>query len=268
MTAPWLAALLASMFHDDYSWGLFDTLHDFSELLESTCILPQLLLLRQTTIPTVIDSFYLTSLFLYRIFYVINWIWREADDSVTYKPARLDVLAGCVQVLLYFDFAWVYYSRQRVKLRGGAIIDSDDFGNGLFMRRLFGKPAADEDIPDEESAPGLGNGRPGFNGDSHVARPAPDRSGSNISNKWGVRGVSVSADDSVLAHERARGRAGYGQGRADTNERDPFIDDDDVDGDAKLRDPDELAAVLEDEESDDSGVGKPAGVSSGEEWRG
>ena len=34
----------------------------FSEMLESVCILPQLILLRQTTVPTVIDSFYLLAL--------------------------------------------------------------------------------------------------------------------------------------------------------------------------------------------------------------
>lgn len=274
VTAPWLGSLLAAMFHDRHNWHVVTTFHDFSELLESTCILPQLLLLRQTTIPTVIDSFYLASLFLYRIFYVLNWIWREADGSDAWKPQRLDVLAGCIQVILYCDFAWVYYTRQRVKLRGNGVVDSDDFGNGLFIRRLFGKPAADEEGVDEESAPALGNGRPGFSGDGHVLRPAPERTGSTAANKWGLRGISVSADESVLAHERARGRAGYDENHAEGEERDPFMDDD-AEEDARMKDPDELAAGLEDEESDDEGIlpgrssiAKTAGITGGEEWRG
>lgn len=38
----------------------------FSEILESICVVPQLLLMRQTTVPTVIDSFYLATLGTYR----------------------------------------------------------------------------------------------------------------------------------------------------------------------------------------------------------
>src|ERR1700761_8528148 len=148
----------------------------FSEILESVCVLPQLLLLRQTTVPTVIDSYYLAFLGSYRAFYILNWIVRAANKG----PERwLDPIAtvfGVVQTALYIDFAWVYYSRQRVKLRAGGIVDSDDLERGWLVGRFVGKHRdLDDDAPaDVES--GIGR---------------------NKSNRWGARGISVSADDDL-----------------------------------------------------------------------
>lgn len=216
-----------------------------------------------------IDSFYLLALFAYRIFYVFNWIWREIDDDELHKPQRVDVICGIVQVILYIDFAWVYYTRQRVKLRGGGLVDSDDLRSSFLIRRLFGKPSHEEDgTEDEESAPALGGER-GFNDHGNGIRPTPARNGSTASNKWGKRGISVSADDSVLAHERSR--------QAE-REDDPFMDDEEEAPDAKMRDPDELARGLDDEDDSDNDEGvlpvgsesiaKNAGITGGEEWRG
>lgn len=257
IAAPIIPPLLAVVFRDANKWdGLFGMIHDFSEILESVCILPQLLLLRQTTVPTVIDSFYLVALFVYRIFYVFNWILREADPEDHVKPNRVDVLFGVIQVILYFDFAWVYYTRQRVKLRGGGLVDSDDFRRGLFMRRLFGKPAVD-DQNDEEGAPALGP--QDYN--DHT-RPSVGRTASQ--NKWGARGISVSADDSVLAQEQERQSGAQGEDR--------FLDEEDAVADATLRDPDDLALDSDDDdESEDvnkKNAPKDAGIMGGEEWRG
>lgn len=72
-------------------------------------MLPQLLLLRQTTVPTVIDSFYLITLGSYRAFYILNWILRLATEH------HVDAIAfvfGIIQTALYIDFAWVS-KRQR-----------------------------------------------------------------------------------------------------------------------------------------------------------
>ncbi|CRK31599.1 hypothetical protein BN1723_019406, partial [Verticillium longisporum] len=180
-------------------------------ILESVCILPQLLLLRQTTVPTVIDSFYLVALGSYRALYLVGWISRELDLSDK-PPNAVSVVFGIVQTALYVDFAWVYYTRQRVKLRNGGVVDADDLNRGWFLHRIFGKPSnQDYGEEDEESAPALGR---------HESRRGGSRS------KWGARGISVSADDGVLEAERGE-RAEYDGGI--------------VDPDAKMQDPDELA---------------------------
>lgn len=107
----------------------------FSIALESTCILPQLLLLRQTTVPTVLDSFYLATLGTYRFFYVLNWLVRAIRDQ---DVDLVSVVFGLLQTALYVDFAWVYWTRQRVKLRGGAVVDGEDLGKSWLVRRFVG----------------------------------------------------------------------------------------------------------------------------------
>ncbi|XXH05558.1 hypothetical protein Hte_011990 [Hypoxylon texense] len=261
------AVLMGSLFISPFTmllfegkdrWGFFTWMYDFSLILESVCVLPQLLLLRQTTVPTVIDSFYLLTLGSYRGLYILNWIWRELDVNDR-KPNAVSIVFGVVQTALYVDFFWVYYSRQRVKLRAGGIVDADDIRRGWLLRRIFGNKrfAAAHDPDDEESAPALGGGASGGNG----AAP-PRRS------KWGARGISISADEGVREHEAAAAR----------HSADDF-NDEPVDPDAKMRDPDELARALDDDDDDD-GLPSPAagashaqpsrnqnGISNGSEWR-
>lgn len=209
--------------------------------------------------PTVIDSYYLLALGLYRGFYVLNWVNRELDvNDVPPKPVQ--VIFGLLQTALYVDFAWVYYTRQRVKLRSGGVVDADDMRKSWLLRRIFGKhvdreaaraDGAGRGDDDEEGAPALGGGGGRRAGGGGGGRSA-----------WGKRGISVSADDGVLGQE--------GQ---------PFMEDDDEENgvmdvdapDAKMKDPDELARALDDDEEEaggsSSGSGVPSGVRSGDEWR-
>ena len=230
----------------------------FSLILESVCVLPQLLLLRQTTVPTVLDSFYLLTLGSYRAFYILNWIWRGLDTNDR-KPNVISIIFGVIQTAFYVDFAWVYYTRQRVKLRHGGIVDQDDLRNGWLLRRIFGNKHVagntvdeDEDGDDEEAAPALGasNGRAG-----------------KATGKWGARGISVSADEGILDAERRRGGAFDGQedGVIDTAQE--------GDEDAKMTDPNELAKILEDDDDDDAlpgpastSKGASKAVGNGDEW--
>jgi len=153
----------------------------FSEILESVCVLPQLLLLRQTTVPTVIDSYYLVCLGSYRAFYILNWIQRIADkDERHFDP--ISVMFGIIQTALYIDFAWVYYTRQRVKLRAGGVVDSEDLGRGWLVGRFVKHHDLDEE---EEPALGGGDHRTDANGNARGGQ------------KWGSRGISVSADEGV-----------------------------------------------------------------------
>lgn len=87
---------------------------------------------------------------------------------------------GIVQTAFYVDFAWVYYSRQRVKLRNGGVVDSDDFSKSWLVNRVVnfraGRASTDEEqhLHDEEG------------GDGRVS-----------SNRWGARGISIAADDTL-----------------------------------------------------------------------
>jgi hypothetical protein len=209
----------------------------FSEILESVCVLPQLLLLRQTTVPTVIDSFYLLTLGSYRGFYCMNWIWREVDNGERVKPDAISVIFGVIQTILYIDFAWVYWTRQRVKLRHGGIVDSDDLSRGWLIGRILGHK--DTEV-DEESEPAA-NGANGSTG-----RP---RAGG----RWGARGISVSADEGVL--DAPQQKAQPPNLKARDEEIVGILNDDDDDSD------DGVLPTLND------ALTGSAGVSGGEEWR-
>ncbi|CAF3475440.1 hypothetical protein SNK03_010267 [Fusarium graminearum] len=217
----------------------------FSQILESVCVLPQLLLLRQTTVPTVIDSFYLVALGSYRALYCLNWFIREFEMHGR-GPNIISVIFGVIQTALYVDFAWVYYTRQRVKLRGGGIVDADDMSRSWLLRRIFGKRFVHDEEDDEENGPGGFDDEQG--GNRRGARP-----------KWGARGISVSADDGVLEQERHN------------RDQDEFGGP--VDPDAKMQDPDELARALDDDDDENTPLrpgqteGQPSGLQGGEGWR-
>lgn len=166
----------------------------FSIILESVCVLPQLLLLRQTSVPTVLDSFYLVTLGSYRAFYILNWIVRIFTDGY-FDPTS--VVFGIVQTALYIDFAWVYWSRQRVKLRGGGVVDSDDLSKSFIVKRFIGRKGNNQNSTDEddiaEEDEALANQE---NGTVRPSNPGRTTSG----NRWGARGISVSADDTLAEH--------------------------------------------------------------------
>ena len=88
------------------------------------------------------------------------------------------VIFGVIQTAFYVDFAWVYWTRQRVKLRNGGVIDSEDLSRGWLVSRVIGK---NHDSTDEED----GNLGDGVRGDSTKPRG------------WGARSVSVSADHTI-----------------------------------------------------------------------
>ena len=85
------------------------------------------------------------------------------------------VIFGVIQTAFYVDFAWVYWTRQRVKLRNGGVIDSEDLSRGWLVSRVIGKT---HDTTDEEDG-----GR--VRGDRTKPRG------------WGARSVSVSADHMI-----------------------------------------------------------------------
>ena len=142
------------------------------------------MLLRQTTVPTVIDSFYLLTLGSYRAFYIGNWIQRGITEEN--EPNPVSVIFGVIQTLFYIDFAWVYWTRQRVKLRNGAVVDSDDLKHGWLVNKLVRVVRTSVDI---ESPSG------------------------NERGNWGPRGISVSADGDLPA-DRSKASNGTASRRA------------------------------------------------------
>ncbi|KAB8253630.1 ER lumen protein retaining receptor-domain-containing protein [Aspergillus pseudonomiae] len=161
----------------------------FSIVLESVCVLPQLLLLRQTTVPTVIDSYYLLTLGSYRAFYILNWLYRGFASH--YWDPISDIF-GIVQTAFYIDFAWVYYTRQRVKLRNGGVVDSEDFRNSWLVNKVLSfrqRRSVDEEQHLQDEGAEAGHGAEG-------ERPR--------NNRWGARGISISADDTLNESPHAK----------------------------------------------------------------
>jgi hypothetical protein len=193
-------------------------------------------------------------------------------------PNPISVIFGVIQTALYLDFAWVYWSRQRVKLRNGGVVDADDMSRGWLLRRIFGSKQFTQDLDagtdDEESAPALGGSGVRNNYNHHQNGGGGGGGNGGARPKWGSRGISISADEGVLEHERARALHDD-----DDDEEHGVMDV--VDPDAKMRDPDELARALDEEEDLEAAgsssqqkkpaphtdaTGQPSGVRNGDEW--
>ncbi|PYH87779.1 hypothetical protein BO71DRAFT_162711 [Aspergillus ellipticus CBS 707.79] len=182
-----LAPIAIAIFYRGYPDRWFtETCWAFSIILESVCVLPQLLLLRQTTVPTVINSYYLLMLGSYRAFYILNWLVRGLG-SEGHWDAIADIF-GIIQTAFYIDFAWVYYSRQRVKLRNGGVVDSEDFRHSWIVSKVLN--FRQRRGVDEEQNLNEGDLEDG-------ELPEGERPGNN---RWGARGISVSADDTLDTH--------------------------------------------------------------------
>jgi ER lumen protein retaining receptor len=140
---------------------------------------------------------------------------------------------GIIQTALYIDFGWVYWTRQRVKLRHGGVVDSDDLSRGWLVGRILGRKSVDFD---EEEAPATNNRR--------------ENGSAGRGGRWGARGISVSADDTLNESRRDRTQNPETEPLTDPN---AFEDDED-----DLDDPPATAGSKDPHAS---------GVTSGEEWR-
>ncbi|KAK5269205.1 hypothetical protein LTR99_010042 [Exophiala xenobiotica] len=237
--ASLVAAPLVSLIFNGWIRSTFsEVLWTFSIILESVCVLPQLILLRQTTVPTVIDSFYLVTLGSYRAFYLLNWIYRAFTPS---KPDAISVIFGIIQTAFYVDFAWVYWTRQRVKLRGGGVVDAEDLRKGWLVNKVFKhtqEPSEEEEDPE--------SGNPETNGH---AQPKV--------NRWGPRGISISADDTLHEHDKGKRVANNR-----SEEASPMLDNGSFQ-------PDPESFEFADEEDDVPRLDEPGKkvLNSNEEWR-
>ncbi|KAL8731862.1 MAG: hypothetical protein Q9166_003146 [cf. Caloplaca sp. 2 TL-2023] len=173
VAAPLLLLVFKKWHHYDFHLVMWT----LSEILESVCVLPQLLLLRQTSVPTVIDSFYLVTLGSYRAFYILNWFVRYFGSEHHFEPVA--TIFGTIQTAFYIDFAWVYWTRQRVKLRNGGVVDSEDLSRGWLVNRLAAHSETDEE--EQVATPSAPNSQ--------------EQSTARLGGTWGARGISISADE-------------------------------------------------------------------------
>ena len=65
-------------------------------------------MLQRTGEAETITTHYLFALGIYRVLYILNWIYRYFADSY-FDP--IPVIAGIIQTVLYSDFFWIYYTK-------------------------------------------------------------------------------------------------------------------------------------------------------------
>lgn len=159
----------------------------------------------------------------------------------------ISVIFGIIQTLFYFDFAWVYWTRQRVKLRNGGVVDGDDLSKSFLVRRFIGGQRVEQEVDEDEDTAALSRQENGVVDGGHVPRGA---------RAWGPRGISVSADDTLAESERASGNG---------NMADPSaFEDDEFDADADAH----VEPSLDDKANKSSSGENTGGVSSSaREWR-
>ena len=97
------SAILALIWPSKYT--IVEVLWTFSIWLESVAILPQLVLLQQLREVENLTSNYVAAMGLYRLFYVLNWVYRYKTEGFFHPIAWV---AGAIQVALYLDFFYYY----------------------------------------------------------------------------------------------------------------------------------------------------------------
>jgi len=97
-------ALVAAIFiHRD--WGFFDFLWSFSIWLEAVAIFPQLFMLSKLKEVENITGSYMAALGFYRMFYILNWIYRYFSEDWLDLTS---ILGGILQSVIYGDFLYYY----------------------------------------------------------------------------------------------------------------------------------------------------------------
>jgi ER lumen protein retaining receptor len=85
----------------------------FSLWLESVAIIPQMILLGRTTKLDVLTREYLFFLSIYRLLYVVNWLYKGITESA--HTPWVVWITGVIQTLVFSDFIYIYI---RMKITG------------------------------------------------------------------------------------------------------------------------------------------------------
>lgn len=104
------AALLGIAVNQDHE-SPFEMCWAFSIYLESVAILPQLFMLQKQGGAESLTGHYILLLGLYRLFYILNWIYRYATEP--HYMQLIVWVSGTVQTALYLDFFYTYMKSKR-----------------------------------------------------------------------------------------------------------------------------------------------------------
>jgi len=88
----------------------FQCLWDYSIILESIAILPQLFLLQRYREVENLTGHYVFLLGIYRALYIVNWVYRSYHEAF-YEHNWLAYICAFVQTCLYLDFFYYYFQR-------------------------------------------------------------------------------------------------------------------------------------------------------------
>ena len=94
--------------------GLWILMHSYSLWLEAFAIVPQFILIVRSRKVDVMGKDYIFLLSIYRLLYVINWIYKLVVDSI--KSPKNVWISGIVQTIIYADFIYEYI---KMKVKGG-----------------------------------------------------------------------------------------------------------------------------------------------------
>lgn len=115
-----LAFLLTVFFHVTMTKAVFyyDYLWSFSVWLEALAIVPQLYIVYKKREVEVITGSYMACLGIYKLFYIMNWIYQYVDNHAL---VWIKFVAGLIQIGIYFDYLYYYFvsakvSGSRIKL--------------------------------------------------------------------------------------------------------------------------------------------------------
>lgn len=88
------------------SYNIFFITHSYSLWIEAFAIVPQLFLLNRSSKIDIINRDYIFFLSIYRLFYLINWLYKLFTDT---GSTRANVwLSGITQTVIYSDFIYEY----------------------------------------------------------------------------------------------------------------------------------------------------------------
>lgn len=115
------AALLGIVMNQDHE-SPFEMCWAFSIYLEAVAILPQLFMLQKQGGAESLTSHYILLLGLYRLFYMLNWIYRYATEE---NYMQLIVwISGIVQTALYLDFFYTYINAKKERIDAPIELDA------------------------------------------------------------------------------------------------------------------------------------------------
>eukprot|EP00316_Scyphosphaera_apsteinii_P012613 CAMPEP_0119301152 /NCGR_PEP_ID=MMETSP1333-20130426/2978_1 /TAXON_ID=418940 /ORGANISM="Scyphosphaera apsteinii, Strain RCC1455" /LENGTH=219 /DNA_ID=CAMNT_0007303149 /DNA_START=69 /DNA_END=728 /DNA_ORIENTATION=- len=115
------AALLGIAVNQEHD-SPFEMCWAFSIYLEAVAILPQLFMLQKQGGAESLTSHYILLLGLYRLFYLLNWVYRYATEE--HYMQLIVWISGIVQTALYLDFFYTYVSAKRERIDAPIELDA------------------------------------------------------------------------------------------------------------------------------------------------